>query len=451
MLLSCIDIPSVSEQTEEKNKSFLDFINHMAILGSVLLNLPHDYSTESVAENDYIKTIVSSKSCFLDGLTPDQDAAATKLLDAGLHVVFFNVFPSSESSDTLDHKVLREILSTFPRSRIGLILPNDPTFVSKLVQEYRDIVGNFLYKLKTADTEEENYLTTASNAMELQASSDYSIQFYFRFHADTANMDSVVKVATKCDPALNAVIYPSVAKTPADSAVDTQSSIDYVDAFIACLVTDRPDGMYSTVVCDDHGVCLGLVYSNKASIRAAFIERKGIYWSRSRNSLWRKGDSSGMFQELLGMSYDCDRDALRFQVVQHGNPPSFCHLMTKTCWGQEKGLQKLEALMVDRKKSAPVGSYTKRLFDDPDLLRKKLLEEVQELVEAEDQDHVAAEAADVIYFVMARCASAGVGIRDVERHLDQRSLKISRRLGNAKAWRTMDAEKVLEATKPADK
>ena len=199
---------------------------------------------------------------------------------------------------------------------------------------------------------------------------------------------------------------------------------DFMDVFIACLKTDRPDQMYSTVVCDEHGVCLGLVYSNKESLRAAFLEQRGIYWSRSRGSLWRKGDSSGMHQQLLEMRADCDADALRFTVVQHGSPPAFCHLLTRTCWGAERGVQKLEHLLRERRQSAPSGSYTKRLFDDPDLLRKKLLEEVQELVEAYDPEHIAAEAADVMYFLMTRCVAAGVGLRDIERHLDLRSHKV---------------------------
>jgi phosphoribosyl-ATP pyrophosphohydrolase/phosphoribosyl-AMP cyclohydrolase/histidinol dehydrogenase len=81
------------------------------------------------------------------------------------------------------------------------------------------------------------------------------------------------------------------------------------------------------------------------------------------------------------------------------------------------------------------------------MLRKKMLEEVQELVEAEDPDHVAAEAADVIYFVMTRCVAAGVGIREIEKHLDKRSAKITRRPGLTKDWRTADAETILNFPK----
>lgn len=224
-------------------------------------------------------------------------------------------------------------------------------------------------------------------------------------------------------------------------------TVDLIGAFIACLRSDRPDGLFTSVVCDELNVCLGLVYSNAESIRAAIAERRGIYWSRSRGGLWRKGDTSGMHQDLLALKYDCDRDALRFTVIQNGDPAAFCHLLTRSCWGPEAGLQKLESTLRDRKRDAPPGSYTKKLFDDPSMLRKKLLEEVQELVEAEEPDHVAAEAADVLYFVMTRCVAAGVGLRDIDRHLEKRSAKVTRRPGLPKDWRTTDAENILNAPK----
>ena len=71
-----------------------------------------------------------------------------------------------------------------------------------------------------------------------------------------------------------------------------------------------------------------------------------------------------------------------------------------------------------------------------------MLEKVQELVEATEPDHVAAEAADVMYFTMTRCVAAGVGLREIEQHLDRRTFKVTRRPGNAKEWRTKNAEEV---------
>ena len=116
--------------------------------------------------------------------------------------------------------------------------------------------------------------------------------------------------------------------------------------------------------------------------------------------------------------------------------------MTRTCWGESSGLQKLQELLIERKKSAPIGSYTKRLFENPQLLQSKLLEEVQELVEATEPDHIAAEAADVIYFLMTRCIAENVTLYDIEKHLDKRSLKVTRRPGNAKEWRDQQAKQV---------
>jgi len=100
----------------------------------------------------------------------------------------------------------------------------------------------------------------------------------------------------------------------------------------------------------------------------------------------------------------------------------------------------LQRVLESRRASAPAGSYTKRLFDDSALLRHKLLEEAQELAEAAEPDHVAAEAADLIYFAMVAAVRAGVGLGEVEAHLDRRALKLTRRPGNAKAERIKAAE-----------
>jgi phosphoribosyl-ATP pyrophosphohydrolase/phosphoribosyl-AMP cyclohydrolase/histidinol dehydrogenase len=97
-----------------------------------------------------------------------------------------------------------------------------------------------------------------------------------------------------------------------------------------------------------------------------------------------------------------------------------------------------------RLKEAPEGSYTLRLLKDPELLRNKLVEEAQELSEAQDPEDVASEAADVMYFAMVRCVAAGVSLQDVERYLDARALKLARRPGNAKKERIEAAQEILK-------
>lgn len=83
--------------------------------------------------------------------------------------------------------------------------------------------------------------------------------------------------------------------------------------------SDRTDGLYPTVVTDEDGVCLGLVYSNEESVETALRLQRGVYYSRSRNGLWIKGEESGDIQQLVRIEWDCDGDALRFMVRQQGN------------------------------------------------------------------------------------------------------------------------------------
>ncbi|MBX3418900.1 MAG: phosphoribosyl-ATP diphosphatase [Pirellulaceae bacterium] len=203
------------------------------------------------------------------------------------------------------------------------------------------------------------------------------------------------------------------------------------DAFAAPLVSDRPDGLWPTVVVDEHDVALGLVYSNLESLRQAIETRRGVYFSRSRNGIWLKGESSGATQELLEVSADCDRDALRFRVRQSGT--GFCHLETHSCWGSGGIVPELSRRLKAYRDSAPTGSYTQRLLNDPELLRKKLIEEVHELTEAADSEQTSQEAADVLYFLLTKIAAENVTWEKVEKVLDFRRKRVTRRPGNAKS------------------
>jgi len=213
------------------------------------------------------------------------------------------------------------------------------------------------------------------------------------------------------------------------------SQINISDAFLAPIVSDRPDGLFPTVVVTQTGHALGLVYSSAESIKESICTGKGVYQSR-KHGLWRKGETSGATQEVLRIRLDCDSDSLEFTVKQHG--VGFCHLNRHSCFGEVKGLSALEGTLRSRLESAPAGSYTRRLFNDPELLRSKILEEAEELCQAETRDDVAFEAADLLYFALTRCVAAGVGMADIERSLDEKAKKITRRPGNAKPARTSE-------------
>ncbi len=194
---------------------------------------------------------------------------------------------------------------------------------------------------------------------------------------------------------------------------------------VAALLRDSVSGEWPTVVCDEEGQALGLVWSTRASLAAAIRERRGIYWSRSRNALWRKGESSGASQELLRVELDCDRDALRFVVRQA--PPGFCHTGARTCWGDRFSLGALERAVARRLNRPEPGSGTTRLLEDPALLAAKLVEEAREVAGAADRDAAIHETADLLYFALVALARHGAALEEVIDELRRRSGHTRRR------------------------
>jgi len=202
------------------------------------------------------------------------------------------------------------------------------------------------------------------------------------------------------------------------------------EAFVAPLVSDRPDGLWPVVVCDEDGVALGLVWADAESVDRSMESGRCFYRSRSRG-LWEKGASSGNTQELVRIEVDCDRDSLRFIVRQNG--AGFCHRGTRGCFGEDGGLPRLDRTIASRLASPPPGSYTHRLATESGLLGSKLREEADELAEAEGRERAAEEAADLLYFAFAKLRVEGACLRDVERVLDRRAMRVTRRPGNQKA------------------
>jgi phosphoribosyl-ATP pyrophosphohydrolase len=208
--------------------------------------------------------------------------------------------------------------------------------------------------------------------------------------------------------------------------------LDLADAVAAPLRSDRADGLWPTVVVDEDGVALGLAWSDAGSLRQAIASRRGVYHSRSRGR-WEKGATSGDWQELLAVDLDCDRDALRFTVRQHG--AGFCHRGCRTCWGDDRGLRRLGRRLAALRGAHDVdpASNSARLLRDPALLAAKLREEAAELAAA-DAD-VVAEGADVVYFLLLRLAAAGVPLAAIDAELDRRELRVRRRACEAKESR----------------
>ncbi|SPO02252.1 probable histidine biosynthesis trifunctional protein (his-3) [Cephalotrichum gorgonifer] len=253
---------------------------------------------------------------------------------------------------------------------------------------------------------------------------------------DGADLELLVDVAKRC----SAVAILPASRLTTDK--EDTSRLQLSKLIAGYWKSDRADGLIPTVVCDEGGVSLGLAYTSEGSIGEAIRTQAGVYQSRKRG-LWVKGLTSGDTQELVRIGLDCDNDTLKFTVRQTGR---FCHLPQFGCFGELSGIAGLERVLRSRKESAPAGSYTARLFSDEKLLRAKIMEEAEELCEAKTKEEVAFEAADVVYFTLARAVAAGVSLADINRSLDEKSWKVKRRKGDAKGkW----AEKEGIKTEPA--
>ncbi|KAK5951498.1 trifunctional histidinol dehydrogenase [Knufia fluminis] len=337
------------------------------------------------------------------------------------------------------HAGARRVFVTFEQLKVLSSYPEDQLAPGRLVLTIApDPPMTNLQKLKSW-LAENPYWKTAPWAFDGDRGSEYVDAVLAELENSPPHADQTIWVMVT-DKTLNEDVlsrYPgssyivSAGRLTLDPSKEGHDKlIPVTDMILAGAVPDRKTGLYTTTVVDERGIALGLVYSSKQSISEALRTGTGVYQSRKRG-LWYKGQSSGDTQELISLDFDCDKDCLLFRVRQRGR--GFCHLGTMTCWGPDSGLAKLERTIKERKQSAPEGSYTKRLFNDPKLINAKIREEADELCEAQTKDEIASEAADLLYFALTRCIAADVSLSDVERSLDLKSLRAKpRRKGDAK-------------------
>ena len=190
-------------------------------------------------------------------------------------------------------------------------------------------------------------------------------------------------------------------------------------------------GLIPAIVQDaDDGAVLMLGYMNRESLAATHATGQVHFWSRSRQALWRKGETSGHTLQLVGLAGDCDRDALL--VLARPNGPT-CHTGARTCFSADldgaepsSGLTLAPLLQVLRQRKAerPEGSYTVKLLDNPDKALKKLVEEATEValaVKNEDRANLVWEVADLLYHLAVVMVAHDVAPAEVNAELARRA------------------------------
>ncbi len=175
---------------------------------------------------------------------------------------------------------------------------------------------------------------------------------------------------------------------------------------------------------------LPLAYMNRESLTISMEKELTCFWSRSRQALWLKGETSGNYQHIVSITADCDKDALVVLVEPDG--PA-CHTGEISCFHnpvfesqtrQEFSYQGLYALLEGRKRDLPQGSYTTYLFQKGlDKILKKVGEECTEVIiaaKAEDRAETIYEIADLAYHVMGLMTQQGITLEEVQQELASR-------------------------------
>ena len=186
----------------------------------------------------------------------------------------------------------------------------------------------------------------------------------------------------------------------------------------------------AVVVDDDSQKVLTVAYMNRESLEISIKEGRTCFWSRSRQELWRKGETSGNVQHIVKIQTDCDKDALTVYVKKDG--PA-CHLGTDSCFNDDVyvsdelhsfSLESLMEMLVGRKVEKKEGSYTTYLFEKGiDKILKKVGEECTEVIiaaKADDKKETIYEVADLTYHVMVMMIEMGITLDDIHKELASR-------------------------------
>ena len=168
-------------------------------------------------------------------------------------------------------------------------------------------------------------------------------------------------------------------------------------------------------------------YMNQEALDKTIATKKVTFWSRSRNTLWTKGETSGNFLNLVSIKEDCDNDTLLVRAIPDG--PT-CHKGTDTCWGEDNDrnpllfLTELQDFINKRHEEMPEGSYTTSLFKDGiNRIAQKVGEEALEtVIEATNgtKEKLVYEASDLIYHLIVLMTSKGLRIEDIAAELQKR-------------------------------
>lgn len=272
----------------------------LSIIGRVLIDVsPHNYNEAT----SFVRKHVGKIRVYCDVITLESVLDVVSLLDNGAAKVFISRIQFNEIMD-------RRLLADTDRLIVcvdGSYTRHDDIPAIKAIQENLMIAGKPLKNFRIMDAD-----SNSQNSVECLQDPSRGLP---NLYVSLAN--------NSLDEYLHAIrsgFIPIVSSQKLTAEPAKNPHLTPIHQLVTRILrSDRSDGLYPTVVTDENGVCLGLVYSNEESVETALRLRRGVYYSRSRQGLWIKGEESGDIQQLVRIEWDCDGDALRFMVRQQGN------------------------------------------------------------------------------------------------------------------------------------
>lgn len=337
-----------------------------------------------------------------------------KMLYAGCSCAFLNMSKQGNAD------MLEEVSKRFGKEKIGVCI-NDFSALTKSNEHLEKFAS---VALLFGDN---RHIYEAVNNISLRAIPVFSELQPERICA-LLKLDKVVGVSTRVTPEMD---FPSLRKSMMEMGVCVQS---LESAFSWSDLKPNADGLVPVIVQDyQTKQVLMLAYMNEEAFHQTLMTGRMTYFSRSRQQLWLKGETSGHYQFVRQISLDCDNDTLLAKVQQVG---AACHTGNKSCFyrdvvaqqssyrSTETVLEDVMNVIQDRKQNPKEGSYTNYLFDKGiDKILKKLGEEATEIIIAAknpNPEEIKYEISDFLYHMMVLMAERGVNWEDIAEELSHR-------------------------------
>jgi len=368
-------------QVKNDENFIINYAKRINIFGRVVLS--------NFTSNSLLKKICSVAECYLMMNSPNFEAIKS-VLQMGVKKV---IIPE-EDVKNIGQKISKKII------------------IARITLQKVSMLNNNLQNLK----EELEEIINRVNPY----CSELMIDYDDELNTDKSTLLGIIKIVssfiqnsiTFLDP--NGGITVELERKGINPLISTQGMLEekeLIKIFKSVLDFQKNEGLIPTIVQDEHNQILMLAFSFQDSLTQALVQKLGVYYSRSRKSIWIKGETSGNYQTLYKVKYDCDRDTLLFIVRQSGNA---CHLPRYSCFGdKEFKLSDLYDIIQDRILNPVANSYTSKITKDERLVIEKIREESNEVINYTNDENLTWEIVDLLYFILVLMAKKGIKLQDI--------------------------------------